>query len=74
MNLSFFIFFIPLTIVFLLISLAAIMYFLMGLYMLRTGIKENSSSKTSGGSISVLLSGGIMVAASWFYIEHVWLW
>jgi hypothetical protein len=58
MNPNFFIFFLPLTILFLIIALAGVMYLLMGLYMLRTGLKENNGSKTSGGSLLILLAGG----------------
>jgi hypothetical protein len=74
MNPHFFIFFLPLTILFLIIALAGVMYFLMGLYMLRTGLKENNGSKTSGGSLSILLAGGIVGAASWAYVQYVWMW
>jgi hypothetical protein len=74
MNPHFFIFFLPLTILFLIIALAGVMYFLMGLYMLRTGLKENNGSKTSGGSLSILLAAGVVAAASWAYVQYVWLW
>jgi hypothetical protein len=74
MNPNFFIFFLPLTILFLIIALAGVMYLLMGLYMLRTGLKENNGSKTSGGSLSILLAGGVVAAASWAYVQYVWMW
>jgi heme/copper-type cytochrome/quinol oxidase subunit 4 len=74
MNFKFFFFFLPLTLVFLVILVAAAIYLLMGLYMFHIGYKENDGTKTSGGSLAIFLSIAILIGAAWAYSEFVWSW
>ncbi|MEI9809813.1 MAG: hypothetical protein WDO16_19205 [Bacteroidota bacterium] len=69
-----YIFFIPMTILFLILSGGCLVYFLMGVGQLVTGYKENNSSRKEGGLVATILSLALLIAAIYFYLQWVWIW
>ena len=68
-----FIFFIPMTIIFLIASGGCPVYFLMGMGQLVTGYKENNVSKKQGGFVAVIISLAVLIMTIWFYWKWIWI-
>jgi len=74
MSIFTFIFFIPITIIFLVLSGGCLVYFFMGMGQLTTGYRENNGSKKEGGIIAIVVSLAVLTAAVYFYYKWIWLW
>lgn len=67
-------FFIPFTILFLVLLGIGFIYFYMGMIQVVTGLKEQNLPKKTGGFISLTLSLCVIALASYVYFKWVWLW
>jgi hypothetical protein len=69
-----FIFFIPLTIAFLIVTGICFAYLFMGIRHLSKSRNENNYFKKQGGVISIFISIVILALAIYLYFKWVWLW
>jgi hypothetical protein len=68
-----FIFLIPITLAFLVISGGCLVYFFMGLGQLTTGYKENNRVKIKGGVIAIIISMAVIITSVYFYRKWIWI-
>ncbi len=69
-----FIFFIPVTFIFLVLSGGCLIYLFMGMAQLTTGYKENNAARKEGGLVAIIISLAVLIAAVYFYWKWVWIW
>jgi hypothetical protein len=74
MMVFFFIFFIPMTLVFLVLGAGCLVYFFMGMAQLTIGLKEKNSARKEGGLVAIIISLIVLIAAVYFYWKWVWIW
>ena len=74
MGVASFLFFIPLTIICVILFAIAAIYLCMGIILLATGLKEKRSNKIDKGVLTVIISMTAAFVVAFVYINWVWIW
>jgi hypothetical protein len=74
MYIFYFIFFIPITIIFLGIVCFGLIYFYMGALQLFNAQKKENNIPKTGGLLSIIISAGIIILSLYSYFKYIWIW
>jgi hypothetical protein len=66
-------FFLPFTIIFLIICGVGLLYLLLAISQFATGYREKNPVKKQGGLFALFISISILIAAIYFYFKWVWI-
>jgi len=74
MEVFYYIFFIPATIIALTIFCFGLIYFYMGILQLFNAEKKENNIPWAGGLISMIISAGIIALSLYAYFKYIWIW